>query len=112
MLDTFWAMTEVSTFTMWVIVALVGSIVWFLKEVVGSPGHAIFFTPFLVFGGLAANYTIGRYIHYFGNDKDSNVVTTAAIGVFGTLIILMICAWIYIKIADWRFKSQKRARSS
>ncbi|MBX9684595.1 MAG: hypothetical protein K2X41_12490 [Hyphomicrobium sp.] len=107
-MQLFWTIVEVNDVALCVIAALVGSIVWFLKSVVGSTGHAILFTPVLVAGALVSNYLITANGVYISPNKDAQVATALAIGVLLSLLGLLWIIRIANRTADQRDNVSRR----
>ncbi len=107
-MQLFWTIVEVNDVALCVIAALVGSIVWFLKSVVGSTGHAILFTPVLVAGALVSNYLITANGVNIGPNKDTQVAIALAIGVLLSLLGLLWIIRLNNRVADQRDNISRR----
>lgn len=109
MYDLLWTILDVNDLAFWVTVTLVGSIVWFLKTVVGSTGYALLFAPVLVAGALVANYFITVKGVFLSTDKDTQVATGLSIGVLVTLVGLLLVMRFVNRSAEKRDSRPRRA---
>ncbi len=105
----FWTILDVNETTFWVTIVLVGSIVWFLRNVVGSTGHAMLFAPVLVIGAFVANYIISREGLFLSADKDAQVAAGLSIGVLLTLLGLLVVMKIVNQSTEKRDARPRRA---
>ncbi len=108
----FWTILDVNEMTFWVTMVLVSSIVWFLRTVVGSTGHAMLFAPVLVLGALVANYVISREGLFLSGDKDAQVAAGLSIGVLLTLLGLLVVMKIINHSTEKRDARPRRAYSA
>ncbi|MGQ0455586.1 MAG: hypothetical protein ACT4OU_00850 [Hyphomicrobium sp.] len=107
MWDAFQELTNVSTFTWAALLLMTGSICWFLKEIVGAPGLAMLFAPFIMLGGLLSTHLFSDASILLSPDKNTNATSTAAIGIFGALIAMIVVYCVWARISEARVKARK-----
>lgn len=110
MQDLLYDILSVDTFTAYVIAGLVATIFWFIYEVVGSGILAAVFVPFLIVGGLAANYLFRVFSVPIEADKDSSVVVASAIGILCALALMILAVWIASIMKEHRVRNKRLTR--
>lgn len=102
MIDLFWAIVMAKTFTYCIVLGFVGIICWFMTSIMERSDLAFWFAPFLTFGGLTANFLLGTTLVLPTSDKDVNVAFASAVGVFGTLMLLLSAVALSVAVAERR----------
>ncbi|MFN0217246.1 MAG: hypothetical protein ACKVP4_00370 [Hyphomicrobium sp.] len=100
-------LTNLPTFTWVALLFMTGSICWFLKVIVGAPGLAMFFGPFILLGGLLSTHYFDSQSILFSPDKHTNATTVAAIGILGSLMAILVMYIVWARISDARVRASK-----
>lgn len=110
MSELLWSFENLNAFTIWMTAAMVGGIVWFIKEVIGSATYAIIFAPFLVFGALVSNYFFVGGSIVLSGDRDTQTVSALAIGMFVTLLLLLGVSSVFVAVSNHFARKSRKGR--
>lgn len=78
-----------------------------VREMLDSAALAAFAIPLMLLGALTANYLFQVNFIMIVSDRDTNVVIASALGVLGSVSLLLIMLWITSLISEKRSKHKK-----
>jgi uncharacterized membrane protein YfcA len=98
---------SIDALTVYILVAFVTFIFWFMYEIVGSGYMALISAPLLFLGGLLSQYLFKVMMTTPVGEKDSNTVVTTSVGVLITLATVIIVFWAWSRFLDWKVKRKR-----
>ncbi len=107
MQDLFWQLGDTDSFTVYTTLAFVAVVFWFIREIIGSPGLALASVPFLILGGILGPAFFAYETIALSYDKSVDVVMTTALGVFTSLMAVLVSKWLWTIINEHRVSKTK-----
>jgi hypothetical protein len=107
MQDLFWQLKDTDSFTVYTTLVFVAVVFWFIREIIGSSGLALVSVPFLAFGGILGRAFFAHEILTLSYDKNIDVVMTTASGVLASLIVVLVCKWLWTVADEHRVSRTK-----
>jgi hypothetical protein len=102
MQDLFWQLRDTDSFTVYITLAFVAAVFWFIREIVGSPGLALISVPFLALGGVLGPAFCTHRMITLSYDKNVDVVLSTASGVLASLIVVLVSKSLWTILNEYR----------
>lgn len=87
-------------YTLTIVGVFVVAAAYLVREIVNSTGLALFSAPVLLIGALVANDVFHTKFIFATADKDTNVVVATAMGLIGSMVLLLISIWVSVRISE------------
>ncbi len=107
MQDLFWQLRDTDSFTVYTTLAFVAVVFWFIREIIGSPGLALASVPFLILGGILGPAFFAYGTIALSYDKNVDGVMTTAVGVFASLMVVLLSKWLWTITNEHRVSQTK-----
>jgi hypothetical protein len=107
MQDLFWQLKNTDSFTIYTTLVFVAVVAGFVREILGSWGLALSSVPLLVIGGIAGPAFFTQQMIAFSYDKNANVVTATALGIFAVLLVILMSKWLVTLLNERRVSRTK-----
>ncbi|HET6388288.1 hypothetical protein [Hyphomicrobium sp.] len=107
MQDLLWQLKNTDSFVIYTTLAFVAAVGWFLREIAGSTGLAVFSLPLLMIGGIAGPAFLTQQTIVLSYDKNVNVATAAGLGVLIALLVILLSKWLLTVLNEHRVSRAK-----